>query len=154
VQQAARPKLPASEQLLQEAEGLLRADRLEQSRAKFEEALEKSAGRNAQAAYGLARVAISDADPELAMEYFQQALESDPDAAIESMSHVYIARIEDIMGDREQALEHYRRALAVTGIPGPARQLAEKGLQEQFQSPRQQQETEEEDTEPAEEPIP
>ncbi|MEX2304348.1 MAG: hypothetical protein WD733_25620 [Bryobacterales bacterium] len=154
VQQAARPKLSEDDRLLQEAEGLLRADRLDQSRAKFDEALEKSEGRSAQAFYGLARVAVSDADPELAMEYFQQALESEPDAAIESMSHVYIARIEDIMGNREQALEHYRRALAVSGIPGPARQLAEKGLQEQFQSPRQQQETEEEDTEPAEEPIP
>jgi tetratricopeptide (TPR) repeat protein len=154
VQQAARPKISESERLLQEAEGLLRADRLEQSRDKFDEVLEKSGGRNAQAIYGLARVAVSDADPELAIEYFHEALEADPDPAIESMSHVYIARIEDIMGNREQAVEHYRLALAVTGIPEAARQAAEKGLQEQFQSPRQQQEAAGEETEPAGETIP
>ncbi len=153
-QQAARPKLSENDRLLQEAETLLRADQLDQSRTKFEEALDKSNGRNAQAAYGLARVAVSEADPELAIEYFYQALESEPDAAIESMSHVYIGRIEDIMGNREQALEHYRQALSVTGIPDPARQLAEKGLQEQFQSPRQKQAAEEEEAEPAGEPIP
>jgi tetratricopeptide (TPR) repeat protein len=142
VQQAARPKISETDRLLQEAETLLRSDRLDQSRSKFEEALEQSDGRNAQAAYGLARVAVSEADPDLALELFQQALESSPDPAIEAMSHVYIARIEDIMGNREQALEHYNLALAVPGIPGPARELAEKGLQQQFQSPRQQQEAE------------
>lgn len=154
-QQAARPKLSENDKLLQEAEKLLRADRLDQSRARFEEVLEKSGGRNAQAAYGLARVAVSEADPELAREYFQQVLESAPDPAIEAMSHVYIGRIEDITGNREEALRQYRLALAVRGIPGPARELAEKGLQEQFQSPRQQQETEQEEpvqeAEPAEE---
>jgi tetratricopeptide (TPR) repeat protein len=151
-QQAVRPKLSENEQLLQQAETLLRADRLDQSRAKFEEALEKAGGRNAQAAYGLARVAVSQADPELAREFFRQALESEPDPAIEAMSHVYIGRMDDIMGNREEALRHYQLALQVRGIPGAARQLAEKGLQEQFQSPRQQQEPEQE-AEPDEEPA-
>jgi len=158
VQQAPRPKLSETDKLLQQAETLLRADRLDQSRAKFEEVLEKSGGRNAQAAYGLARVAVSEADPELAREFFQQALESAPDPAIEAMSRVYIGRIEDITGNREEALRQYRLALEVRGIPGPARELAEKGLHEQFQSPRQQQETEQQDpeleeAEPAEEPA-
>jgi tetratricopeptide (TPR) repeat protein len=153
LQQAVRPKLTESEQLLQQAETLLRADRLDQSRAKFEEVLEKAGGRNAQAAYGLARVAVSQADPDLAREFFQQALESAPDPAIEAMSHVYIGRIEDIMGNREEALRQYQLALQVRGIPGPARQLAEKGMQEQFQSPRQQQEQDQRAAEPDEEPA-
>jgi hypothetical protein len=104
----------------------------------------------------LARVAVSEADPELAREYFQQTLESSPDPAIESMSHVYIGRIEDIMGNRQEALRQYKLALEVRGIPGPARELAEKGLKEQFQSPRQQQEAEEQETdeEPAQETTP
>jgi tetratricopeptide (TPR) repeat protein len=153
VQQAARPKLSENDKLLQQAETLLRADRLDQSRAKFEEVLAKSGGRHAQASYGLARVAVSEADPELALEYFQQALESAPDPAIEAMSHVYMGRIEDIMGNREDALRQYRLALTVHGIPGPARELAEKGLQEQFQSPRQRQEAEQQEAEPAEQPA-
>jgi tetratricopeptide (TPR) repeat protein len=151
-QQAPRPKLSETDRLLQQAETLLRADRLDQSRSKFEEVLEKSGGRNAQAAYGLARVAVSEADPDLALEYFQRALESSPDPAIESMSHVYIGRIQDIMGNREDALREYRLALEVRGLPAPARELAEKGLQEPFQSPRQRQEAEQEEAEPAEEP--
>jgi tetratricopeptide (TPR) repeat protein len=141
VQQAARPKLSETDKLLQQAETLLRADRLDQSRAIFEQVLDKSGGRSAQASYGLARVSVSEADPELALEYFQRALESTPDSAIEAMSHVYIGRIEDIMGNREQALRQYRLALQVPGIPAAARELAEKGLQEQFQSPRQQQDS-------------
>jgi tetratricopeptide (TPR) repeat protein len=153
VQQAARPKLSETDKLLQEAESLLRAEQLDPSRSKFEEALANSGGHNAQAAYGLARVAVSEADPELALEYFQQALEATPDPAIEAMSHVYIGRIEDIMGNREDAVRHYQLALQVRGIPAPARGLAEKGLQEQFQSPRQQQQTEQEEAEPAQEPA-
>jgi tetratricopeptide (TPR) repeat protein len=157
VREAPRPTLSGNDRLLQEAETLLRANRLGPSRAKFEEVLEKSGGRHPQALYGLARVAVSEADPELALEYFQQTLESAPDPAIEAMSHVYIGRIEDIVGNRDEALRQYRLALDVQGIPGPARELAEKGLQEQFQSPRQQQQTEDqepeqEELEPAEEP--
>ncbi len=153
VQQAVRPKLSESDRLLQEAESLLRADQLDPSRSKFQEALEKSGGHNAQAVYGLARVAVTEADPELALEYFQQALDSSPDAAIEAMSHVYIGRIDDIMGNREDAERHYQLALKVPGIPAPARKLAEKGLLEPFQSPRQQQQAEEDQDEPSEEPA-
>jgi tetratricopeptide (TPR) repeat protein len=158
VQQAVRPKLSETDRQLQQAETLLRADRLDESRAIFEKVLESSGGRNAQALYGLAKVAVSEADPELAKEYFQQALESSPDSAIEAMSHVYIARIEDIMGNREEALRQYQAALAVQGIPPGARELAEKGMQEQFQSPRQQQqadpgEDDDPDAEPGEQPA-
>jgi tetratricopeptide (TPR) repeat protein len=153
-QQAARPKLSETDKLLQQAETLLRANRLDQSRAVFEQALDKSGGRSAQASYGLARVSVSEADPELALEYFQRALESTPDSAIEAMSHVYIGRIEDIMGNREQALRHYRLALEVRGIPSAARELAEKGLQEQFQSPRQQQDSDPDEPEAPEPEAP
>ena len=137
--QPAAPRLSETELLLREAEMLFRSEKAEQARRKFAEVLAKEGGRNADASYGLARVAISQGDADLGRDLFNQTLESDPDPYVRSMSHVYIARISDVMGLREQAVEHYQLALAVSGIPDHARDLAQKGLEKAFGSPRQQQ---------------
>ena len=138
--QPVAPRVSATELALREAELLLRSEKVEQARKKFEEALAKDGGRNADASYGLARVAISQGDADLGRGLFNQALESDPDPYVRSMSHVYMARISDVMGLREQAVEHYQLALGVQGMPDRARDLARKGLEKAFGSPRQQQE--------------
>ena len=101
---------------------------------------------NAQAEYGLARVAVSQADPDLAREHFSYAARlAEDDPHIRAMSHIYIARIEDIVGNREQAVEHYRLALETGDNSENVKQLAEKGLAAPFRSPRQQREAEEEE---------
>ncbi len=132
---AARParlKISELDRLLNEAEGYFQLEDLEQSRAKFEEALVEAGGSNAQGEYGLARVAAFEGEPDLAREHFEKAIASTDDTHIRAMSHVYIARIEDLVGNREQAVEHYRSALAV-GDPSPrVRELAESGLKEAF----------------------
>ena len=80
----------------------------------------------------MARVAAFEGEPDLAREHFEKAIASTDDTHIRAMSHVYIARIEDLVGNREQAVEHYRSALAV-GDPSPrVRELAESGLKEAF----------------------
>ena len=140
--QPVAPQVSETELLLREAEMLFRSERTEQARKKFEEALAKDGGRNADAVYGLARVAISQGDADLGRDLFNQALESDPDPYVRSMSHVYIARISDLMGLRDQAVEHYQLALAVQGMPDRARDLAQKGLEKAFGSPRQQEQRE------------
>ncbi len=137
--QLVAPQVSETELLLREAEMLFRSEKAGQARKKFEEALAEDGGRNADASYGLARVAISQGDADLGRDLFNQALESDPDPYVRAMSHVYIARISDVMGLREQAVEHYQLALAVQGMPDRARNLAQKGLDEAFGSPRQQQ---------------
>ena len=98
---------------------LFRSEKVEQARKKFEEALAKGGGLNADASYGLARVAISQGDADLGRGLFNQALDSDPDPYVRSMSHVYIARISDVMGLREQAVEHYQLALGRARNAGP-----------------------------------
>jgi len=127
-----RPKISELDRLLNEAEGYFRLEDLEQSRAKFEEALVEAGGRNAQAEYGLARVAAFEGEPDLAREYFEKAIVSTDDKHIRAMSHVYIARIEDLVGNREQAVEHYQLALAVGDSSPRVRELAEGGLKEAF----------------------
>jgi len=136
-----QPQVSEAELLLREAEMLFRSEKAEQARKKFEEALAKAGGRNADASYGLARVAISQGDADLGRDLFNQALESEPDPYVRAMSHVYVARISDVMGLRDQAIEHYQLALAVQGMPNRARDLAQKGLDEAFGSPRQQQQS-------------
>jgi tetratricopeptide (TPR) repeat protein len=141
--QPARPQLSKLDRLLNEAEGYFRLEDLEQARAKFEEALAEAGGRNAQAEYGLARVAAFEGEPDLAREHFQKAIALADDTHIRAMSHVYIARIEDLMGNREQAVEHYQLALDV-GDPSPRiRELAEGGLEDAFGVDREEDEEQE-----------
>lgn len=130
--QPARPKLSKLDRLLNEAEGYFRLEDLEQARAKFEEALAEAGGRNAQAEYGLARIAAFEGEPDLAREHFEKAIASTDDTHIRAMSHVYIARIEDLMGNREQAVEHYQLALDVGATSPRIRELAEGGLKDAF----------------------
>ena len=145
--QLVAPQVSEAELLLREAEMLFRSEKVDEARKKFEEALAKGGGRNADASYGLARVAISQGDADLGRVLFNQALESEPDPYVRAMSHVYVARISDVMGLRDQAIEHYQLVLAVQGMPDRARDLAQKGLDEAFASPRQQQQLEEPEAE-------
>jgi tetratricopeptide (TPR) repeat protein len=132
----AQPKLSGVDRILREAELYLQGDEPAKAREKFSEALEKG-GDNAQAHYGMGRVALAEGDPDLAREAFSQAIEVNADARITGMSHIYIARIEDILGNREQAVIHYRLALERGDGSERIRTLAEKGLADPFASPRQ-----------------
>ena len=87
---------------------------------------------HAKAYYGLARIAILQRDPEVGDRLFRKVLELEPDAYTKSWSLLYLARLADSQGDREQAEEHYKAALAVEGVPDSVRKAAEKGLKEAF----------------------
>ena len=87
---------------------------------------------HAKAYYGLARVAVLERDPETGDRLFRKALELEPDAETKSWSLLYLGRLADSQGDREQAQEHYKAALAVQGAPDSVRQAAQKGLQAAF----------------------
>jgi tetratricopeptide (TPR) repeat protein len=126
------PKVSKLDTLLNQAEGLFRLEQLEDARLKFAEALSEAGGKNGQAEYGLGRVAAFDGEPDLAREHFLRAVESADDTYIRAMSHIYIARIEDIVGNREQALEHYQSALDVGDPSSRVKELAEGGLKEPF----------------------
>ena len=87
---------------------------------------------HAAAYYGLARIAILEHQPEEGDQLFRKVLELEPDAYTKSWSLLYLARLADSQGDRDQAQQHYKAALAVEGAPDSVRQAAEKGLKEAF----------------------
>ena len=87
---------------------------------------------HAKAYYGLARIAALQRDPELAEKLFQKTLELSPDNETKSWSYLYLGRLADAAGDREQAENHYRAALAVAGVPESVKTAAEKGLAAPF----------------------
>jgi tetratricopeptide (TPR) repeat protein len=85
---------------------------------------------HARAYYGLARVAVLERDPETGDRLFRKALELEPDATTKSWSLLYLGRLADLQGAREQAQEFYRAAAAVPAAPDQAREAAEQGLKE------------------------
>lgn len=133
----AKPVVSEVEKILARAEGLLMLEELDSARKAFEEALEEAGGESSQASYGLGRVALDEADPDLALEHFAAAAEANSDARLAAMSHIYMGRIEDILGNRELAIEHYNDALA-TGDTSPiTKKFAEDGLAAPFDGAEQ-----------------
>jgi tetratricopeptide (TPR) repeat protein len=86
----------------------------------------------AKAYYGLARIAVLERDPETGDKLFRKVLELEPDASTHSWSLLYLGRLADSQGEREEAQEFYKAVLAVPGVPESVRQAAEKGLKEAF----------------------
>ena len=127
-----RPKVTQEESLLSQAEGLLQLNELNKARRVFEQVLTGSGPGRGQASYGLGRIALDEADPDLALEHFANAAEQADDARIRAMSHVYMGRIQDILGYRDLAVEHYQSALDSGDTSPIVRGFAEQGLNEPF----------------------
>ena len=127
-------ELPPAYRLAEEAEQLYSARELDKARDLFLRLLNETDERSlhARAYYGLARIAALRKDPETAEKLFQKTLESSPDAQTRAWSLVYLGRLADLAGEREQAARHYRAALEVNGGSRRARQAAEQGLEEAF----------------------
>ncbi|MGD0014945.1 MAG: tetratricopeptide repeat protein [Bryobacteraceae bacterium] len=119
---------------LEEAERLYTQRELDAARARYLQALRETEERPAQATayYGLARIAALQKDPETAEKLFQKTLEFSPAPPIRAWTYVYLGRLADAAGQRDQAVQHYRAALEVSGASEAARQAAQKGLEQAF----------------------
>jgi tetratricopeptide (TPR) repeat protein len=128
------PELSGAAKTLDDAEQAYTGRDLPRAKATYLKVLEQTTEQemHAKAYYGLARVAVLERDPETGDRLFRKALELNPDAATKSWSLLYLGRLADSQGERDQAVEHYRGALAVEGVPDSVRQAAEKGLAESF----------------------
>lgn len=127
-------ELTAAQRALAPADALYKERKLDAAKEAYTRLLQTGDDRtvHAGAYYGLARVAVLQREPENAEKLFRRALELNPEAEVRGWSLVYLARLYDAQGDREQATENYKAALAVEGISAGARQAAEKGLQQSF----------------------
>jgi tetratricopeptide (TPR) repeat protein len=88
---------------------------------------------HARTYYGLARIAALQKDPDLAEKLFQKTLELSPDSQTRAWTEVYLGRLAEASGEREQAAQHYQAALAVKEASAGAKQAAEQGLKNKSQ---------------------
>ena len=129
------PELTGVNKILDDAEQLM-VDRakdpgnLDRAKAAYLQALQETSEKpvQAKAYYGLARVAVLQNDAETGDRFFRQVLDLDPDVATKAKSLVYIGRLADFRGEKDEAQQFYKAALALPGIPDSARTDAEKGV--------------------------
>lgn len=136
--QAKPPVLTGVAKALDDAEELFRAQKLPAAKEAWSAILGGTAEKPAQARayYGLARVALSERDPERADQLFRKVLELEPDASTHSWSLVYLGKLADSQGEAEPAKEFYGQALAIAGLPDQVKREAQQGLSGAFFRPR------------------
>lgn len=98
-----------------------------------------------RALYGLAIASVLQGQGQKAETLFQQLVHTPtgattsqapaPSPDILAWSHVYLGRISDLRGNRPQAEDEYRAALAVNGAPEQARVAAQQGLNTPYGPP-------------------
>ena len=127
-------ELTGVQKTLQEAEQLYTARDLEKAKAQYLLLLKQTEEQplRATAFYGLARIAVLQNDPESAVKLFEQTLRSSPEPQVKAWAFVYLGRLADASGQREQAKVHYQSALNVPGGSAAAQQAATKGLEKAF----------------------
>jgi tetratricopeptide (TPR) repeat protein len=128
------------ERLLAEGEDCIARQDYAGARLAYRTALERSTSgatsnesRRARALYGLALTATQEKQPEVAKNYFQQALEAAREPQLLAWAHIYLGRLLDMENRRDLAMRHYRQALESGDINSVARQAAQKGLDAPFQ---------------------
>ncbi len=122
------------EQMIRQAEASMASRDYEEARGTFE-ALASQYGPQARVLYGLALTASQQQQPEQARNYFQQAAALSSDPRMKAWSHIYLGRMFDLEGEREQARQEYISALAAGDVSPDTRAAAQKGLDEPFQPP-------------------
>jgi tetratricopeptide (TPR) repeat protein len=131
-------ELTGPQKELAAADALYTERKLDAAKEAFSRLLQTTPDRaiHSRAYYGLARIAVLQREPEIAEKLFRRTLELDPDPEVRGWSLVYLGRLFDAEGEREQATVNYKAALAVEGVSPGARQAAEKGLKESFTKPK------------------
>jgi cytochrome c-type biogenesis protein CcmH/NrfG len=95
-----------------------------------------------RAIYGLAIASVLSGKAAIARDLFEKVIAAGspgspasnqpgatPDPNLLAWSHIYLGRIHDIEGERDQALGEYQAALAVSGAPDSAKSAAQRGVQ-------------------------
>lgn len=123
-----------TDKALEDADRLYSNKDYDHAREAYLHLLEQSSEKSvhARAYYGLARIAVLKNDPEMGERLFLKVLESSPDPWTAAWTHVYLGRLSDIAGNRDEAAKHYQTALAVEGGSAAARHAAELGIQNAY----------------------
>ncbi len=122
---------PTVDQMLRKGEDSIARGQYDQARHIFED-VNRQSGVQPRALYDLAIVATQQRQPEAAKEYFQKTLEVNADPHLKAWSHIYLGRLLDLEGNRDQARAEYTAALNAGDPAAETRSAAEKGLREPF----------------------
>ncbi len=127
-------ELTGANKTLEDAEEAYRSRELAAAKERYLRVLRETSEKplHAKAYYGLARIAALEKDPELSEQLFLKTLELAPEPQVKAWTLVYLGRLADAAGEREQAGKHYQAAIEVAGASAAARKAAEQGLQESF----------------------
>lgn len=131
------PPPPATEEerLLNQAENLISEGHYNDARTVFKSVLESVNPSSERALFGLAVVASNTRKPDLAEDLFHKTLEFAHDLRIVTWSHIYLGRLYDLKGNRQEALAQYRTASLTSGSYPDAQRAVENGLQRPFGMP-------------------
>jgi tetratricopeptide (TPR) repeat protein len=125
--QAAAPAAKTEEErLLDQGDNLFYQGRYGEAKLAYQEVLEKVDPKSERALFGVAIVASNMRKPDLAEEYFQKTLEMARDLRLVTWSHIYLGRLYDLRGKRNDALAQYRAA-SLTAAAYPMALLAVRG---------------------------
>jgi tetratricopeptide (TPR) repeat protein len=119
---APQPVISASAQTLAQADNYYDRQDLQNARQLYERALQQPGGSidHARAYYGLAHVALRQKRPEAADQYFRKTLDSSPEPDVRAWSCYYLGQLSALAEQPEEAMDWYRKALAVDGAPPKA----------------------------------
>ncbi len=127
---APEPQLTGAALLADQAEKLYEKRDLAAASERFREVLQQSAPKpvHAKAAFGLARIAALQKNPELSQQWFERTLELDPEPFERAWTFVYLARLARAARETDVAVKHYQSALAVSGASEGALKAAQSEL--------------------------
>jgi len=120
---------------LEVAEERLSSGDLKGARELADAALADPRQDHARALFILARAATLGRDMSGARTYFERTLEVAREPRVVAWSHIYLARILDLEESREEAVRHYRAALAAGDDRPDTKAAAERGLQQPYEPP-------------------
>jgi tetratricopeptide (TPR) repeat protein len=129
-QPAPAPEPTPADKALADAEKLYAGRDLDPAREKFLSILKLTDDKpvHARVYYGLARIAVLQKNLDLAEQLFRKTLELSPDPHTRSWTEVYLGRLYENTETPQDALEHYKSALATDGAPEGAKQAAAEGI--------------------------
>jgi tetratricopeptide (TPR) repeat protein len=130
----ASPARSEEDRLLDQGDNLFFQGKYNEAKAAYQAVLEKTDPKNARALYGLAVVYANTRKPDLADEYFQKTLSTARDLRIVTWSHIYLGRLYDLRGKRDDALAQYRAASLTAAAYPLALRAVQSGMAEAFGS--------------------
>jgi tetratricopeptide (TPR) repeat protein len=128
------PARTEEESLLNGADNSVYLAHYDEAKTAYLEILEKINPKSERALYGLAAVYTYTRKPDLAEEYFKKALDTAHDLRIATWSHIYLGRIYDLKGKRDDALAQYRAASVTATAYPEALRAVQAGLVEAYGS--------------------